>query len=97
MPARCLRCGQEWARDPALEVPCPVCHAGVGQPCRRPSGHEAPDVHRDRDQLALEQGFIQPCPGRSGNRVVPASAPITPATPTPTAPGQLTLFPLPAG
>lgn len=53
---RCNSCGQTWRRDPALEVPCPTCSAGVGRKCRRPSGHEAwgGGVHADRDLLAME-------------------------------------------
>jgi predicted RNA-binding Zn-ribbon protein involved in translation (DUF1610 family) len=56
MPVVCLKCGQEWERDPDLEVPCPVCGAGVGQRCRRPSGHSGPFVgfHAERDILAME-------------------------------------------
>lgn len=52
---RCHACGQTWPRDPALEVPCPTCRAGVGRKCRRPSGHEAwGGVHAERDLLAME-------------------------------------------
>ena len=54
-PVRCTNCGQEWPRDPALEVPCPVCRAGIGQICRRPSGHRVfgGAFHPDRDRLAM--------------------------------------------
>jgi len=38
MTVSCSNCGGIWARDPALEVPCPVCNANVGERCRRPSG-----------------------------------------------------------
>lgn len=58
---RCNACGQTWPRDPALEVPCPTCHAPVGGPCRRPSGH-ACALHADRDRLAMAQGVLTPCP-----------------------------------
>jgi hypothetical protein len=61
MTARCNRCGQEWPRDPALEVPCPACHAAAGRKCRRPSGH-ACDIHVERDQAALDAGKLAPCP-----------------------------------
>jgi hypothetical protein len=52
---KCSACGQEWPRDPALEVECPVCRAGVGVPCKRPSGHETfgSQPHPDRDRLAM--------------------------------------------
>lgn len=32
-------CDRWWPRDPAFEIVCPDCHAPVGSPCRRPSGH----------------------------------------------------------
>ncbi len=38
MTVSCTSCGQTWARDPALEVPCLVCNADVGEYCRRLSG-----------------------------------------------------------
>lgn len=62
--AVCKLCGQTWPRDPALEVACPVCNAGVGSPCRRPSDHNVwgGQVHPARDQLAMDRGFLQPCP-----------------------------------
>jgi len=31
---------------------CPSCHAKPGQKCKRPSGHEAAEMHAER--LALE-------------------------------------------
>jgi hypothetical protein len=61
MTARCNLCGQEWPRDPALEVPCPACPAAAGQKCRRPSGH-ACDIHVERDRAALEAGKLTLCP-----------------------------------
>ena len=56
MSVQCSACGQEWPRDPALEVACPVCRASVGAPCRRPSGHRVygGELHPDRDRLAME-------------------------------------------
>ena len=56
MTVKCSLCGQEWPRDPALEVACPVCRAAAGSPCRRPSGHETygGQPHPDRDRLAME-------------------------------------------
>ena len=63
MTARCNNCGEEWPRDPALEVGCPACHATAGVQCRRPSGH-ACAVHAERDRLAMTRGFLAPCPVR---------------------------------
>jgi hypothetical protein len=54
MPTTCLHCGQEWPRDPALEVACPTFHAAIGSRCKRPSGHEAGDAHAARDRLAMQ-------------------------------------------
>jgi hypothetical protein len=66
-PWRCDDCGQEWPRDPALEVACPKCGAAVGKWCYddRPSGHRAKFgvwVHSERDQRALDEGIITRCP-----------------------------------
>jgi hypothetical protein len=60
MTARCNACGEEWPRDPALEVECPDCRASIGSPCRRPSGHGCA-VHGARDRLAMDWGFLSPC------------------------------------
>ena len=69
MTVACSACGQEWERDPALEVACPKCEAKVGNYCRirRPSGHTANFgaktlIHPARDQLAMDRGFIERCP-----------------------------------
>lgn len=79
---RCGRCDQEWSRDPALEVECPVCHAQPGQKCRvyRPSEyvHSAkfaglpPWGHNERDILAMQ---VVPGYGRC-----PAAATVEPQT-----------------
>jgi hypothetical protein len=61
MTTRCNACGEEWPRDPAFEVECPDCKAGIGSPCRRPSGH-ACAIHASRDRLAMEMGLLAPCP-----------------------------------
>lgn len=61
----CQSCGQEWPRDPCLEVPCPMCGAKIGGPCRRPSGHRvwsAFPFHPERERAAMAAGFIRPCP-----------------------------------
>jgi predicted amidophosphoribosyltransferase len=68
MTVSCSACGQEWPRDPALEVRCPTCCAKVGHYCSaaRPSGYRvrfgAAMVHPARDQLAMDLGFLQRCP-----------------------------------
>jgi len=49
MTVSCSNCGEEWPRDPALEVECPTCHAPVGVKCRRPSGHPC-ELHASREQ-----------------------------------------------
>ena len=65
MSVTCDGCGQTWPRDPALEVPCPVCGAAVGRACTElhPSGHRLsaafahlpPWGHDERDRLAMER------------------------------------------
>lgn len=63
-------CHRAWPRDPALEVACPTCKAGIGVSCRRPSGHSAFgkfNVHADRDIAADLAGAYGECPsGRCG-------------------------------
>lgn len=68
MSVRCLHCGQEWPRDPALEVPCPTGRAPVGAGCRRPSGHGGNfvGIHADRDRAALSAGLLAACPAGPG-------------------------------
>lgn len=72
----CSACGQEWPRDPALEVACPKCAAKVGHYCRRkrPSGHDATFekqlIHPERDQLAMDRGFLERC--RAAPKLPPA-------------------------
>ena len=63
MVVTCSRCGQEWPRDPALEVSCPVCRAPVGQRCRRPSGHGVfgRGLHVARDEAAMRAGYLAKC------------------------------------
>lgn len=67
MTVTCKNCGQEWERDPTLEVACPSCTAEVDQKCRRPSGHSC-RIHADRDRRALEKvdGYSQ-CPATSAD------------------------------
>lgn len=62
-PAKCSRCGETWPRDPALEVPCPSCPAGVGVWCKRPSGHKAASLHSERDRAAMKAGILKKCQG----------------------------------
>jgi hypothetical protein len=86
MTVRCSRCGQEWPRDPALEVPCPTCLAPVGQRCRRPGGYTGNfvGVHAARDQAAMQAGLLAQCPGHTTVQ--------EPQTPDKTIEGQLALF-----
>ena len=60
MTVTCSKCGEEWPRDPALEVECPTCHAPPGemQAAIRPSLRVTPS----RDQAAMDAGFLRPCP-----------------------------------
>ncbi len=61
MTVSCKLCGEEWNRDPALEVECPSCLAPIGVRCRRPSQHSCP-IHVTRDRLALSTvAFYTPC------------------------------------
>ena len=55
----------KWPRDPALEVPCPCCGAGIGRMCRRPSEHRTfgGEPHAQRDKAAMDAGIIMKCPG----------------------------------
>jgi hypothetical protein len=68
MSVSCSACGQEWPRDPALEVVCPTCNSHIGHFCgsKRPSGHKvrfgSTLIHLARDQLAMDLGFLQRCP-----------------------------------
>lgn len=57
-------CGKTWPRDPALEVVCPVCNAGIGRHCYRPSGHRVfgSQPHGARDLLADREGKYGVCP-----------------------------------
>lgn len=65
MTVSCSNCGQEWERDPALEVACPQCRTDVGEKCKRPSGHPA-GLHAGRDKKALrEVDGYQKCPQTS--------------------------------
>jgi len=67
-------CDRSWPRDPALEVACPSCGAGIGQKCKRPSGHTAWQgwVHGERDIIADRQGQYGVCPsGRCGLKTEP--------------------------
>ena len=67
MTVSCSACGQEWPRDPALEVVCPTCSSQIGHFCgsKRPSGHKvrfgSTLIHPARDQLAMDLGFLQKC------------------------------------
>lgn len=71
MAVTCRHCGQTWPRDPAMEVACPACFAGIGSPCRRPSGHGCA-THAARDQLAMDRGFLVACTGIPAQPRLPA-------------------------
>ncbi len=61
MSVSCSNCGQEWPRDPAEQVPCPVCRAPVGRKCKRPSEHGTwgGQPHPARDQAAMNAGLLK--------------------------------------
>jgi hypothetical protein len=66
--ATCRSCGETWARDPRLEVPCPSCRVGVGARCVRPSGHTTfgGQPHEAREEAAIVAGFLsRECTGRA--------------------------------
>lgn len=65
MSAVCQRCGDRWSRHPVLEVACPTCQQPIGSWCQRPSGHRAPELHVDREQLAVDTGVLAICRGPS--------------------------------
>jgi DNA-directed RNA polymerase subunit RPC12/RpoP len=72
MTVRCANCGDEWERDPALEVACPQCGAKVGCKCKRPSQHGVwgGQPHASRDQAAMDAGFLRPCLAGHAQRVL---------------------------
>lgn len=74
MTVSCHACGQEWPRDPALEVPCPDCKARVGAWCKRPSGHKAMDLHVARDHAAMAAGLLERCPAAARAAVAEATS-----------------------
>lgn len=57
MTVSCNNCGEEWPRDPVLEVECPMCRADVGEKCKRPSEHSGGFVHPHsaREKRALRE------------------------------------------
>ena len=64
----CHNCGEEWAKDPRLSVPCPVPHCRVGAwaDCKRPSGHTqrsefGGQPHVEREALAVALGKLGRC------------------------------------
>lgn len=67
MTVACSKCGDEWSRDPALEIVCPTCNSQIGYYCghKRPSGHKvrfgSTLIHPARDQLAMDMGFLERC------------------------------------
>jgi hypothetical protein len=91
MTVACSACGEQWPRDPALEVECPKCEAQVGNYCRvrRPSGHTANFgnktlIHPARDQLAMDMGLLERCsaaPRQEHNESMPLFARCQPPAP----------------
>lgn len=64
----CNRCGFVWQDgDPRKQVSCPVCPAGVGQPCQRPSGHDCA-IHALRNKKAMVADAVSNCPCVSENQ-----------------------------
>lgn len=59
MSISCNNCGEEWPRDPRLEVACPTCQAPVGQKCRRPSEHEAPPTAYTQGRAGDSGGILK--------------------------------------
>jgi hypothetical protein len=57
-PFVCNRCGDSWATDPRLIIPCPVCRQKAGSNCIRPSGHYTTLPHSERRKAAFE---LNPC------------------------------------
>lgn len=45
-------------RHPTLAVSCPTCQARAGTWCKRPSGHQAQDLHKARG-AAADAAFIE--------------------------------------
>lgn len=93
MTVHCLKdgCARTWPRDPATEIACPGCGAGIGKKCKRPSGHTAWGswVHDARDIAACRAGHYGPCPsGRCGLKDDPDGGAAVP----PALPEQLSLF-----
>lgn len=60
----CHDCGQGWERHPATAVPCPLCGAPEGSPCKRPSGHDVIGgiPHVERERRAVDEGVPGMCP-----------------------------------
>lgn len=67
----CKSCGEAWERHPVTLVTCPVCKAYPGQWCKRPSGHDAAQLHMAREQAALDAGILKPCKLARGRHVQP--------------------------
>jgi hypothetical protein len=74
-PVACEVCGEQYPRDPALEVTCPACGAKVGAWCKSPSGHKAMRLHADRLKGALVAGVEKSCPGSPFAAAAAAFAP----------------------
>ena len=76
-PVQCQGCNQTFDHDPAEDVDCPSCQAKAGQSCVRPSEHKAMRLHIKRDEKALREGVIKPCPGQPDPTTPKKGEPIT--------------------
>jgi len=100
----CGQCGyvREFDKHPLRLVKCPSCRAGVGAPCKRPSGHTqwGGAEHVKREQLIVDSGLFPPCPdcgaGGAGWRdelePEPEPEPPPPPPPPPEDDAQMRLF-----
>jgi hypothetical protein len=53
------RGGADEIDEAVRAVACPECDAGVGQKCKRPSGHRVRKSHARRKETAREQGILE--------------------------------------
>ena len=77
-PVTCQFCGEQWDRDPSLEVSCPQCKVRIGAWCKSPSGHKAMRLHVAREHAAIAAGKLHICP-KAGAPLPGASAAPDPA------------------
>jgi predicted RNA-binding Zn-ribbon protein involved in translation (DUF1610 family) len=73
----CAACGESWAHEPTLRVPCPKCGAAVGQACIWDGPHGL-QTHIARDLVAMRLKRMSVCAaltwdGRHARRVIQIS------------------------